>query len=342
MALEDGYFLSVRDFSSGQIAFRFNADGEIIGSDTLGLGDCQFSYQVNGAPRLVSHQTTFGESTWTMRTVLYEFDAQGFFQDSLTLREEELANSENPAGQTFHYDGQVLTCLASAVTPSQTINEFRAWLTTYDGTTIRETSPWNPGPLPLHSYITSWGIFRAQDQRFVLSFFVRGDDNMQMWFLGLERDGTFNTSIRTQDVEQNRLLNGLTMKEYQGSLIYAFTEVTTDGSFGGGARVAAFPISAVLSAPNTQPEIPNELTLSAYPNPFNATATIRFDVAQRGHVKLAVFDVLGREVSMLANETFSMGSYARAWKAGDQASGKYFVRMETETESRTIPVILTK
>ncbi|MCB1058736.1 MAG: T9SS type A sorting domain-containing protein [Calditrichaeota bacterium] len=342
LTLDDGYFLAVRDFTNGQIVFRLDSEGEIQGSDTLGLGDCLYSYQVNGAPRLVSHQTMFGESAWQMRTVLYEFDAQGFFADSVVLREAELFDGENPSGQAFHYDGSVLTCVAGSVTPSQTINDFRTWLTTYDGTTIMSTPPWDPGPLPLHSYITSWGVFRAQDHRFVLSLFIRGDDVMQFWFLGLEEDGTFLTSIRTQDVESNHLLNGLTMIEHEQSLIYAFTEVTTDGSFGGGARIAAFPISELLDVPRVSPQVSAEVSLSVYPNPFNSTSEIRFALPQFGRVRLSVFDVLGREVAVLADESLGAGGYVWHWQADGFASGKYFVRLDTGHESRTTPLILLK
>jgi hypothetical protein len=52
-----------------------------------------------------------------------------------------------------------------------------------------------------------------------------------------------------------------------------------------------------------------------YPNPFNPTTTIRFDVSVSGNVSLKVYDVLGREVAVLADEYLRAGSYERVFNA---------------------------
>jgi len=66
-----------------------------------------------------------------------------------------------------------------------------------------------------------------------------------------------------------------------------------------------------------------------YPNPFNGASHIRFSVAEVSHVTLKVFDVLGREVATLVNETKLPGSHAVVWDAGRMSSGVYVYRMET-------------
>ncbi len=340
--LADGYFVSVRDYMNGQLVFRYNADGELTGSDTLGIGDCYYSYLVNGEPRLVSQQSVFLETNWQMRTVIYEFDAQGMFSDSVVLRQSDLPVGENPSGHAFHYDGNVLTAVTGSVVPNPNVNNFRVWLTTYDGSNVMPTPPWNPGPFPLHAYVTSWGILRTTSSEFVLSAFVRGDEEMQFWFFGLNAAGEFEMNLRIQQVEQNHLLNGLIMFEYAGSLIYAFTEVTTDGSFGGGARIAAFPLSELLRAPGDLPEVPSAMDLHAYPNPFNPRSTLEFSLANTSFTRLAVYDLLGREVAVLADEQLSAGRHTRTWNAADFASGKYFVRLSSGDKSRVIPLTLTK
>jgi hypothetical protein len=60
-----------------------------------------------------------------------------------------------------------------------------------------------------------------------------------------------------------------------------------------------------------------------YPNPFNPKTTIRFDVSTSGNVSLKVYDVLGREVAVLADEYLRAGSYERVFDAGDLPSGVY-------------------
>ncbi len=61
-----------------------------------------------------------------------------------------------------------------------------------------------------------------------------------------------------------------------------------------------------------------------YPNPFNPSTAIAFTVPQGEHrVELTVFDLLGREVVQLADETMQGGRYIRNWNASAEASGMY-------------------
>ncbi|MBK6506113.1 MAG: T9SS type A sorting domain-containing protein [Ignavibacteria bacterium] len=60
-----------------------------------------------------------------------------------------------------------------------------------------------------------------------------------------------------------------------------------------------------------------------FPNPFNPSTTIRFDVCVSGNVSLKVYDVLGREVAVLADEYLRAGSYERVFVAEDLSSGVY-------------------
>ncbi len=61
-----------------------------------------------------------------------------------------------------------------------------------------------------------------------------------------------------------------------------------------------------------------------FSNPFNPSTTIRFDVRSSSNVSLKVYDVLGREVAVLADEYLRAGSYERVFDASDLSSGVYF------------------
>ena len=61
-----------------------------------------------------------------------------------------------------------------------------------------------------------------------------------------------------------------------------------------------------------------------FPNPFNPTTTIRFGIITSGNVSLKVYDILGREVAVLADEYLRAGSYERVFDAGNLSSGVYF------------------
>ncbi len=94
--------------------------------------------------------------------------------------------------------------------------------------------------------------------------------------------------------------------------------------------------------------IPTVLDLQDnFPNPFNPTTTIRFDVPQQGQVLLEVFDVHGRLVSSLLNETRPAGYHTVVWDGLDNvgarvASGVYFYRVEAGNFSETKRMTLIK
>jgi len=80
-----------------------------------------------------------------------------------------------------------------------------------------------------------------------------------------------------------------------------------------------------------------------YPNPFNPTTTIRFSVAENTRrVRLAVYDLLGREVAVLFDGSALAGRHTVAWDAGDAPAGVYYSRLESETGSATEKMLLIK
>lgn len=73
----------------------------------------------------------------------------------------------------------------------------------------------------------------------------------------------------------------------------------------------------------------------AYPNPFNPSTTIEFDLPRNGHVIIKVFDMLGHFVSELKNETLEIGHYSLEWNGRDfnnmeVSSGVYFFQIFIE------------
>jgi len=77
-------------------------------------------------------------------------------------------------------------------------------------------------------------------------------------------------------------------------------------------------------------EIPNKFNLSQnYPNPFNPSTKIKFDISgsSAAQTSLAVYDILGREVTNLVNESLRPGSYEITFDGSNLASGMYFYRL---------------
>ncbi len=68
--------------------------------------------------------------------------------------------------------------------------------------------------------------------------------------------------------------------------------------------------------------------LNAYPNPFNPTTVIAYDLLQNCYVKLKIFDMLGQEVATLVNTRQMAGHYSKTFDAKNLASGIYLYRLE--------------
>ena len=89
--------------------------------------------------------------------------------------------------------------------------------------------------------------------------------------------------------------------------------------------------------------IPQRLSLRQnYPNPFNGVTTIEFDVATAGEVVLRVYDILGREVAIIARETIPPGIYTRQWDADGLPSGVYFYRLQAGGFVETRKLVLLR
>lgn len=90
-------------------------------------------------------------------------------------------------------------------------------------------------------------------------------------------------------------------------------------------------------------EIPASFDLSQnYPNPFNPSTKINFALPTSGKVKLAVYDMLGNEVSVLFDGNKDAGFYTASFDASKLATGVYFYKLTTENNSLTKKMTLIK
>jgi hypothetical protein len=94
--------------------------------------------------------------------------------------------------------------------------------------------------------------------------------------------------------------------------------------------------------------IPEEFNLiQNYPNPFNPSTTIRFSLPQEAMVNIKVYNILGKEITELLNETRISGEYEITWDGTDSngklvPSGIYFITMNADRFSKTIKTMLIK
>jgi hypothetical protein len=79
-----------------------------------------------------------------------------------------------------------------------------------------------------------------------------------------------------------------------------------------------------------------------YPNPFNPATTIRYDLPQQANAKIVVYDMIGREVATLVNETKDAGSYEVTFTASQLASGVYFYKLSSGVFTSMKKLVLMK
>ncbi len=109
------------------------------------------------------------------------------------------------------------------------------------------------------------------------------------------------------------------------NLWYRLRQVDLDGTehFSPEAPVDASALAVLPPAP-VSPE-----GLQVWPNPFNPRATIRFDLPERLEVRVAIRDVLGREILMLVDGFREAGSQSVELEGGALSSGTYFCTLRT-------------
>jgi hypothetical protein len=79
-----------------------------------------------------------------------------------------------------------------------------------------------------------------------------------------------------------------------------------------------------------------------YPNPFNPATVIRFSVAEKQAASLLIFDITGRLVATLVNESLAPGEHEVIWQAGHLPSGTYFMQIKSGNFVKTRKMVLLK
>ena len=107
-------------------------------------------------------------------------------------------------------------------------------------------------------------------------------------------------------------------------------------------------IEAVATPTERGAELPaDDLTITAHPNPFETSATITFDLPESGHVRLEMFDQLGRKVATIVDEHRVSGSGTVEWdgrtKEGFRLpAGLYLYRLTNASRARSGSIILVE
>jgi len=84
------------------------------------------------------------------------------------------------------------------------------------------------------------------------------------------------------------------------------------------------------------------ILLKNYPNPFNVTTKISYNLPQPGMVTLDIYNILGRKVETLYNGAQAAGLHSVIWNADGFTSGVYFYKLQAGNYLETKKMLLLK
>lgn len=159
-----------------------------------------------------------------------------------------------------------------------------------------------------------------------------------VWLYGLGPEGDADTDRTGSDLAMSEQM-GINTQNIFGDMAVVDNQ---DGSFNVYVLapqngIWAYEITIEDTPPNSTEnngDVAWSLELSQnYPNPFNPMTVIGYSVSDFGPVTLTVYDMLGREVAELVNESHSPGSYEVSLDASHLSSGNYIYRLEAGGQS---------
>ncbi|MBC8255749.1 MAG: T9SS type A sorting domain-containing protein [Candidatus Marinimicrobia bacterium] len=125
---------------------------------------------------------------------------------------------------------------------------------------------------------------------------------------------------------------------YRGESQVNFSDLILAGN--GGSQIEASLPSFVV---DTNSLLPQKTQLSSvYPNPFNPSTALQYEIAVEAMVNISVFDLSGRLVETLKNGNMEPGSYNITWDASSLASGTYFIHFTSGNYNTNQKVQLIK
>ncbi len=133
--------------------------------------------------------------------------------------------------------------------------------------------------------------------------------------------------------------------EYYAIVIWSVGHIGSEYQLKKGPRksYSILSESSALITVTTLPSVPKAIYLYPnFPNPFNSSTTIKYDLPVPGDVTLKIYDVLGRETATLVNGFQFGGEHSVQWDGASFPSGVYVYRLQVGSFSQTRKIILMR
>jgi hypothetical protein len=282
--------------------------------------------------------------------VILDFNASHFDTDTL-FRNTEIYTVEIDYGEGWtgvvstsaygaeDYNVLVTTPFDSSATSNGVIN-FRViaameegnWVSEPDsGYSVDNIAPEVPTGL----------LATAMDESIELSWNVSPDEDFHYFILEKSTDSEFTDyeTIETIDTTYNDT-------EYELNVTYYYRLAAAD--YTGNLSGYTETVETMILSIDADGLIPDVYALHQnHPNPFNPITTLRYDLPENGHVNITIYDMLGRQVRTLINQTQNAGFRSVIWNATNDygkpvSAGVYLYQIQAGEFVQTKKMVLLK
>jgi murein tripeptide amidase MpaA len=200
------------------------------------------------------------------------------------------------------------------------------------------TNPINTSTNPI-VYLTYWQMY-STEIGFDYCYLETSNDNGTTWVTVRSWNGS-NLTWTQQAFDLTSYANG----SAQFKIRFRFqsdASTTSQGWHVDDIKLYTYCADIINSVGNIE-LTPAKYSLEQnYPNPFNPVTRINYSIAKQGPVKISVYDILGREVTVLVNEVKTPGFYSVDFNSTGLSSGMYFYKMESSAFTDTKKLMLIK
>jgi len=174
-----------------------------------------------------------------------------------------------------------------------------------------------------------------------LSWDISPDDDFQYFNLEISSTADFSDYLTVETVDTAYLDT-----DYEIDVTVYYRLIAYDDAGNSSEHSVAIDITVLWA--DLGIAIPDEFAIHQnYPNPFNPVTTLRYDLPEQGHVRITIYDMLGRQVKTLINQTQDAGFKSVVWNATNTygkpvSAGIYLYQIQAGEYISTKKMVLLK
>jgi len=318
-------------------------NGQITRQIYNDLYNIYFSYADGNDAVLVQYVSGIEpDFRWEAMTA-HRFYADGSAAEPDTLAADTIGSDNIYAGVAFDEVNNHLLAATITAHALQYPTDYRVQLIRYENGAITRLAPWDPGAPPAQGYHYWFTLAETADGGGVLAFQAAHPGvTSEVRFRAFDADGIPSDAVHLQPLDPAIQVSGLDVTIYGGTVYAMYTAQCFDNPDLRGAYVLGFPLSEILAAQPDRVESPQDISLIAYPNPFNAATRISYSVPAASDVSLRIFDVTGRRIADLVSAKQTVGEYSVLWSGEGFSSGVFFARLSAGSYTQTQKLVLLR